>query len=580
VRSRFFFKLLAAFVLVIATATLIMDIAIRREWESSLRKQITQSLTEKARMFANRVELGKDLPITQIVTEQAQAGGVRATVIDSKGAVLADSEAYAPQMENHATRPEFIAALAGRLGVASRPSTTVGTELLYVALPIHGGGAVRLAYPLSSIEQTTSVIQSKLLWASVLALLVATMIAVAISHSISMRLKKIVEFAEHVASGDLSARIAESASDEIAQVASSLDVTARKLESNFAALQLNKDQLETLLNSIPNGVLSVTADRILVWANGAMKILEPQIRVGAPLVESFRDPELLHALDMVVERSETQTVQAAKLIPGKTFNVTAAPMPGGGAVAVFQDVTEIERVEKTRRDFIANVSHELRTPLTSIQGYVETVLDSYPDSGQGKQFLEIIQKNSARMARLTEDLLVLARVESGEEKLEQEAVAVAELLNEAKDNFDGIAQTRGITLYVGRSIECCVNADKDAIQQVFANLIENALKYSPAGGQVVLGANASGDSVEFYVRDSGPGISLEHQQRLFERFYRVDASRSRDSGGTGLGLAIVKHIVLNHGGTVWVESALNHGASFFFTLPLSKTGVQELTRKS
>ncbi|MCU1309288.1 MAG: multi-sensor signal transduction histidine kinase [Candidatus Angelobacter sp.] len=568
-RSRVFFKLLVAFVLVIATATLIMDIAIRREWESSLRKQITQSLTEKTRMFANRVDANKDLPLAQIVAEQAQAGGVRATVIDAKGTVLADSEASAPQMENHAARPEFIAALAGRLGVASRTSKTVGTELLYVALPVRGG-AVRLAYPLSSIEQTTAVIQSKLLWASGLALLVATLIAVAISHSISMRLKKIVEFAEHVAAGDLSARIAESASDEIAQVASSLDLTARNLERSFAALQLNKDQLETLLNSIPNGVLAVTADRILAWANGAMKSLEPQIRVGAPLVESFRDPDLLHALEMVVERSETQSVQAAKLIPGKTFNVTAAPMPGGGAVAVFQDVTEIERVEKTRRDFIANVSHELRTPLTSIQGYVETVLDSYPDSGQGRQFLEIIQRNSARMARLTEDLLVLARVESGEEKPKQTPVAVAELLNEAKENFDGIAQTRGISLSVGPSVECRVNADKDAIQQVFANLIENALKYSPTGGKVVLGANASGDAVQFYVRDCGPGISLEHQQRLFERFYRVDASRSRDSGGTGLGLAIVKHIVLNHGGTVWVESALNHGASFSFTLPLSK----------
>jgi two-component system phosphate regulon sensor histidine kinase PhoR len=569
VRSKVFFKLLVAFMLVIATATLILDIAIRREWESSLRKQITQSLTEKTRLFAKRVEVNKDLPLAQLVAEQAQAGDVRATVIDPKGIVLADSEAYAPQMENHASRPEFITALSGKMGIASRTSKTVGIEFLYVALPVHGG-AVRMAYPLSSIEQTTALIRTRLLWASALALLVATLIAVVISHSISRRLRKILVFAEHVAAGDLSARISESASDEIAQVAAALDLTARKLESSFAALQLNKEQLETLLNSIPNGVLAVTADRVLAWANGAMRTLEPQIRVGAPLVESFRDPDLLHALETAVERSQTQSVQAANLVPGKTFNVTAAPMPGGGAVAVLQDVTEIERVEKTRRDFIANVSHELRTPLTSIQGYVETVLDSYPDSGQGRQFLEIIQKNSARMARLTEDLLVLARVESGEEKLKQGTVAVAQLLNEAKENFDGMAQTRGICLSVERSIECGVNADKDAIQQVFANLIENALKYSPTGGKVVLGANASGAAVEFYVRDSGPGISLEHQQRLFERFYRVDTSRSRDSGGTGLGLAIVKHIVLNHGGTVWVESALNHGASFFFTLPLSR----------
>jgi two-component system phosphate regulon sensor histidine kinase PhoR len=427
-----------------------------------------------------------------------------------------------------------------------------------------------MAYPLSSIEQTTALIRSQSFSASALALLVAMLIAVVVAHSISQRLRKIVTFAEQVAAGDLSARIAESSSDEIAQVASALDVTARKLESSFAALQLSKEQLETLLNSIPNGVIAVTADRVLLWANRAMKSLEPQIRTGAPVVESFRDPALLEALRKSIQESKMQSVHAAMLVPGKTFNVTAAPMPGGGAVAVLQDVTDIERVEKTRRDFIANVSHELRTPLTSIQGYVETVLDSYPESGQGRQFLEIIQKNSARMTRLTEDLLVLARVESGEDKLRPEPIDVGEVLNDAKESFAGIAQTRGVSLDVEGSAACHVTADKYAIQQVFANLIENAIKYSPAGGTVVLGAKSNGDGVEFHVRDSGPGISFEHQHRLFERFYRVDTSRSRDSGGTGLGLAIVKHIVMNHGGTVWVESELNHGATFYFTLPARK----------
>jgi two-component system phosphate regulon sensor histidine kinase PhoR len=376
-------------------------------------------------------------------------------------------------------------------------------------------------------------------------------------------------FAEKIARGDLSARISENSSDEIAQVAAALDLTARRLEENFAALQLSKKQLETLLDSIPNAVVAVSADHVLRWANGAMHALDPKVRTGAPIVESFRDPEVLKALSAAIEQSIVHSVHTKTLVTGRALNVTAAPMPGGGAVAVLQDVTDIERVEKTRRDFIANVSHELRTPLTSIQGYAETVLESYPDSAQGKQFLEIIQKNAARMTRLTEDLLVLARVESGEDKLRLEPVSTGSLLEEANDSFEAIAKARGITLSVQAPAEQSVLADRDAIQQVFANLLENAVKYSPSGSNVVLGAEANGTKVRFFVRDSGAGISSEHQSRLFERFYRVDASRSRESGGTGLGLAIVKHIVLNHGGSVWVESELNHGATFYFTLRFS-----------
>lgn len=556
--------------LVIATATLILDFSIRRDLENSLRRQITQSLVEKTRMFAEQVQTRDRASLAQIVSEQAKAGNVRATVIDSNGRVLADSEANPSEMENHAQRPEFVAALTGQIGTASRTSKTVGVDFLYIAVPI-SNGAVRMAYPLSEIGQSTASIRSGLLSASALALVIATLIAVLLAHSLSKRLRKIVTFAGQVAKGDLSARISESSTDEIAQVASALDATAKTLEASFAALEINRQQLETLLNSIPNGVIAVSSQLSIQWANRAMKSVDPQIKTGAPLVESFRDPDLLHALSSAIETSTMQSLQATTLVPGKTFNVTAAPMPGGGAVAVLQDVTDIERVEKTRRDFIANVSHELRTPLTSIQGYVETVLDSYPESGQGRQFLEIVQKNSARMSRLTEDLLVLARVESGEDKLKPERIGVSELLHEAKDSLAGMAQTRGITLMVDHIADGQVYADKYAIQQVFANLIENAIKYSPAGGEVELGAQSNGNSVEFYVRDFGPGIALEHQPRLFERFYRVDASRSRESGGTGLGLAIVKHIVLNHGGAVSVESALNHGATFFFTLPMHKS---------
>jgi two-component system phosphate regulon sensor histidine kinase PhoR len=256
-------------------------------------------------------------------------------------------------------------------------------------------------------------------------------------------------------------------------------------------------------------------------------------------------------------------------VPARTFDVTAAPMPGGGAVAVLRDLTETERVEKTRRDFIANVSHELRTPLTSIQGYAETLLDGAPENNHSREFLEIIRKNAHRMSRLTEDLLTLARVESGEQRFDIQPVAAAEILQEAVQNFRELARAHGIDLQVEDSAPDLVSADREAIHQVFSNLIDNALKYGGSGGRLVLGARRADRGVEFYVRDFGPGIPFEHLPRLFERFYRVDKARSRESGGTGLGLAIAKHIVLAHDGAIRAESELNHGSMFLFTLPLA-----------
>jgi two-component system phosphate regulon sensor histidine kinase PhoR len=227
-------------------------------------------------------------------------------------------------------------------------------------------------------------------------------------------------------------------------------------------------------------------------------------------------------------------------------------------------------VEKTRRDFIANVSHELRTPLTSIQGYTETLLDGAIEDNHVRDFLEIIRKNGSRMSRLTEDLLTLARVESGEQRFDIQRVGVEELLQDAQESFLEVARSYGVELVIENSIPAgMVEADREAIHQIFSNLIENAMKYAASGKKVILGARPAEGGVEFYVRDFGPGISSEHLPRLFERFYRVDKARSRESGGTGLGLAIAKHIVLAHRGTIRAESDLNHGSTFLFMLPRS-----------
>jgi len=567
VKSRIFIKLLLAALVVIAACTLSLDLLIGRAWENMLRREIETSLRQKTEMFADRVSNAPANSLKQITAQAATAAGARITVIDSSGKVLADSEADPATMENHATRHEFIAALHGQQGTSTRMSKTVGVEFLYVAVPVPGG-AVRMAYPLTSIRQANAEIRRDLIKGSAMAGLLALLLVFAATQSIGRRLLRITDFAERVAAGDLSARIQEGAGDEIAHVASALDKTARKLEEGFADLEASRQTLETLLNSMQEAVIAISQDERVLWANQRMERLVPSgVRLGAPLVQSVRDPEILASVQSALTKRDVTMARAAKIFSGRVFDVTAAPMPGGGAVAVLHDQTEIDRVEKTRRDFIANVSHELRTPLTSIQGYAETLLESRNVPSNLREFVEIIRKNAMRMARLTEDLLVLARVESGEQKLNLQLLMPQELLDDAAQTFHEVANGRGIELSMMNTASSAVLVDRDAIHQVFANLIDNALKYGDQGGKVLLGACESEEGVQFYVRDFGSGISSEHLPRLFERFYRVDKARSRESGGTGLGLAIAKHVVRAHSGTIRAESELNHGSTFYFTLP-------------
>ncbi len=568
-RNRIFFKMLAASALVVVVAAITMDVTIRRVWESSLRDEIQRGLTARTRLFANRVEIDRQRSLQDITSQEALAAGARATIIDPTGQVLADSEADPASMENHRTRKEFASALAGNIGIDERRSHTIGIPFMYVAAPV-SGGAVRLAYPLSDVEAASRRVHRALLLGSLMAFVIVMLLAAVGAQYTARRLQRIVYFAERIAAGDLTARISATSVDEIGQVATALDKTARKVEESFLAVQTSQRQLETLLNSMQDAVIAVGADGRVQWANHRMEGLARQgARLHAPVVETVRDPQFLAAVRAATDGKKIASARATSILAGRTFDVTAAPLPGGGAVAVLRDLTETERVEKTRRDFIANVSHELRTPLTSIQGYTETLLDTTADNGHTREFLEIVRKNAARMSRLTEDLLTLARVESGEQRFDPQPVAPAELLNDAVESFQGMVHAQGMELAIEETVDTPVNADREAIHQVFSNLVENAIKYAGSGKRIVLGARPAERGVQFYVRDFGPGIASEHLPRIFERFYRVDKARSRESGGTGLGLAIAKHIVLAHSGAIRAESEMNHGSEFLFTLPLA-----------
>jgi two-component system, OmpR family, phosphate regulon sensor histidine kinase PhoR len=571
-KNRIFFKLLAVFLIVIAATAAVLYVVIGNAWETSLRTEIERNLVQKTLLFAHRVETDKTHPLPEIAAQEGQSAGARATIIDASGRVLADSQSNPDAMENHSHRKEFVAALKGQTGESERRSATIGIPFLYVAAPI-AGGAVRLAYPLSDVEAVQAQVRHHLLWGSLFASLIALLIAAAASVWTSRRLQRIVDVAARIEQGDLRARVNDRSMDEIGRVAAAIDKTARQIELSFAAVRSSQHQLETLLNSMQEAVIAVSADGLVRWANHPMDQLVPQhTRLNAPIVETIRDPDFLAAVQAATITKQVKNGRATSIVPGRAFEVTAAPLPDGGVVAVLRDLTETERVEKTRRDFIANVSHELRTPLTSIQGYTETLLDTTSEnSNSSREFLEIIRKNSLRMSRLTEDLLTLARVESGETRFETEPIPPLELLNDAEQSFREIARTQGVDLKIvdSQALESLppVLADREAIHQVFANLIDNAIKYGRSGARIELGARAAPRGVEFCVRDFGAGISSEHLPRLFERFYRVDKARSRESGGTGLGLAIAKHIMLAHSGSIRAESEIARGTTFLFTLP-------------
>ncbi|HUR37597.1 MAG TPA: ATP-binding protein [Terriglobales bacterium] len=458
-KNRVFLKLLLAFVVVVLSATIVLDLSIRHFWRESLTREIERSLLTSARQF--EVSLGDRREASGLVQQHAKITGARITLIDKAGIPFADSEGEIARMGDHSQRPEFAAALAGKIGTAQRHSETLGADFLYVAIPSQTG-ATRFAYPLRQITLAETELRKQMFWATLIALVIGTVIAGVIARVMSERLRRLMVFADQIAAGDYSGRVKGPKDDELGQVALQLESTARKLRESS---------------------------------------------------------------------------------------------------------TEMERVEKTRRDFIANVSHELRTPLTSIKGFTETMLESGSLPEEQQSFLKIISKHTSRMTRLTDDLLVLARVESREEHFVRENIPVSEILEEARSS--GTATIHGRKIQVEEIAPRAVYADPEAIHRVFLNLIENAVKSSGPGIPIEIGAREVQDGIQFYVRDNGSGIAPEHHDRVFERFYRIDSSRSSDSGGTGLGLAIVKHIVLAHGGSIGLQSQLGAGSTFYFVLPLA-----------
>ncbi len=494
--------------------------------------------------------------------------GARITLINGQGTVIADSDfpdLPLPPIENHRDRPEVRAAMEGRTGQARRHSATVGRDLMYVAVP-NGSGVLRVAEDLSRVNGIVTKTQFAVGGAALLALIVGLGIASIAARSISRPLTSLGSAARAIAAG-ADPRFPRSGVAEIDALVRSLRAMHQQLAERFTELRREKAESSALVEAMVEGVLAADARGQITTANAAARRLLGYAP-DAPLPDL---PELFRARDardlvqaaLSGESEQSRTIE----LDGRILLATARALPNGGAVLVMHDLTELRRLESVRRDFVANVSHELKTPLTSISGYSETLLVDRPDEATSRQFLEIIHGNARRMQHLVDDLLDLSRIESGSWHPSVARVDPAAVARDVWLSLAERAQAGDVSLHVEISPGTVLDADPDAVRQILTNLLDNALRYTPPGGSITVSARPESGGVRLEVRDTGAGIAREHLSRIFERFYRVDASRSRGEGGTGLGLSIVRHLVESHGGRVSADSDLGQGTSITCWFP-------------
>lgn len=514
----------------------------------------------------------------------ANAAGARVTLIRADGTVLGDSEVPTNGlrgMENHAGREEVMQALASGRGSAVRKSATLGFPLLYAAVSFqHAGkvaGVARVAKPLAGVLTAVGEFQRLVALVAVASLIFAGVMASFAAQSVARIVRELTQVTRRMTGGDLDARAHFAGDDELGDLGRALDQLAGSLASSLGELRAERDLQARILDGMKEGVLVLHRDDRILLMNPALRemLLLGASDVGKLLIESVRHAELHELVERA--RARNTTITGELDLPGikprrLLIHATALAGEAGGVLAVFVDVTDLRRLESLRRDFVANVSHELRTPVTAVRSAAETLRDSAlkdPDPKAAERFADIIVRNSERLQNLIEDLLELSRLESNEFKLKREKIDLVVVSSLVVSLFRERAERKGIQLLTeipGGLPQ--VETDQRALEQVLANLVDNAVKYCPAGASVKLRAANGDGSMKLTVEDNGPGISEAHLPRLFERFYRVDAGRSRDVGGTGLGLSIVKHMVEAMGGEVTVKSTVGKGSSFEVRLPL------------
>jgi two-component system phosphate regulon sensor histidine kinase PhoR len=583
-RTKIFLTALAAAVVAVLVATALVSWSIRRDLEARVVVELRHEASLAAETLSHRT------PGTQpdIQAEAHALGnilGARVTFIARDGRVLGDSEldeAGVLALENHGTRPEVVQSRAEGFGVSRRYSTTLKTYMMYTAVPVPGStsaiATVRVALPLTDVDRQLARVRNYALVGLASATLGALAMTWALSVVLGRRLRAIAGVARRYSAGDLAHRAADYADDEIGTVARALDASVQALGSQMNELASDRARMAAILAGMIEGVLVVDAGGRVQLANAAVRgmLRLDDDPAGRHYVEVIRNPAIKEQISAALRRDPTASIElpghdADTVLIARTASVSAAAATG--AVLVLHDITDLRRADRVRRDFVANVSHELRTPLTAIRGYLEALGDATAD--ESKSFLEVITRHTLRMERLVRDLLRLARLESGQERLDAASCPLDAIATRVEADLAPLLESKSLSLERRIAADATsVRADAQKLQDALRNLVENAANYSPEGGRIVVQSIRREGRLLISVSDEGPGIPEEDLGRVFERFYRVDKSRTRDGkdpGGTGLGLSIVKHIVEIHGGYVRAANRLPRGAVFTIELPVEAT---------
>jgi len=576
-RIRIFFAAFITTALSLAVSTMLVSMELRR----SYREDIEQTLMKQARLAAELLSDRAAVPDPSI--EALQLGtriDARVTFIDATGLVLGDSDVARERLssvENHNDRPEVVAARNSGAGAATRASNTTGVETTYAAAAVRNSpvSVVRVALPLTAVDQRVRGIQRLASVGLISALLIAAVLAWSLSVLLSGRLRRMADTASRYARGDFSRPTFEYGLDEIGTVARVLDASVRELSKRLEEMTSERAQLTSILTGMFEGVVLVDRDRRLVLTNDAARhmLQLPADAAGRAYKDVMVDPDVMSMLSASLQGQPTAPREVRlEHSPDGAFIANVVRVehaPDGGAVLVLHDVTELRKLDRIRRDFVANVSHELRTPLTAVRGYVEALMEAPPaDDADRHRFLEIIARHTLRMEQLVRDLLRLARLDAGQEVLERVMVPIALVLSDVETEMADALDRKHqrIVHHIDASADV-LDADPGKLHDVLRNLIENAINYGPEDSEIEVSASRTGDTTEITVADRGPGIPTSDLSRIFERFYRVDRSRTRDPGGTGLGLAIVRHLVELHGGSV--SAARREGGGTTVTIRLS-----------
>jgi two-component system phosphate regulon sensor histidine kinase PhoR len=569
-------SVLAAAVSLVAVATLL-------SWQGSARQRsaLEGRLKDEARLIAELLSQATavDGPALDVEADRlGQLVSTRITFVAEDGRVVGDSTQPADALEtleNHALRPEVVAAREHGIGTSQRYSTTVDTDMLYVAVPASHPVVkyVRLALPLTDVDNQLAAIRRSALIAMAIAIPLALIVSWMLSAPLARRVHAIARVADRYSSGDLSRSTYDYGTDELGTVARALDTSVQELGGRLEELSRDRARMGAILAGMVEGVLVVDRQGRLQLVNRAAQemLRVDESAASRSYLEVIRHPDIAAQLTRALRGEDAGSHEVAlSRDPGRTFIARAAPVSGtggGGAVLVLHDITDLRRADQIRRDFVANVSHELRTPLTAIRGYVEALLDEPADADSTQKFLEIIARHTTRMERLVKDLLRLARLDARQEVLEMARCDVRQIFSGVIADLAPSIEAKMQQVAIDVPLDATqVDGDPAKLHDIVRNLVENAVNYSPDGADVTLAAARVNGKYTITVADSGPGIPQEDLGRVFERFYRVDKSRSRP-GGTGLGLAIVRHLVELHGGEARAENAPSGGAVFTVILP-------------